>query len=132
IDWALQYPLNFEPGAATYSYLVSIDPPRFERVVPGPKNTYSNFGYLILGEILQELAPGGYLGYVHDQVMSPQAWVPENDWGPAHSLQTALDPREPGYVTDEGKADNVFDYPRPPGPDQPPPPPERVDLQYGG
>jgi CubicO group peptidase (beta-lactamase class C family) len=120
LDWALQYPLDFAPGAATYT---PATPPGSPSVVPGAQTTYSNFGYLILGEILEALAPGGYLGYVRNNIMSARNWVPGNDWGPAHTLQAELDTREPGYVSDEAWEDSVFDYS---------PHPVKLPRQYGG
>ena len=107
IDWALQFALNFAPGAATYT------PPGGTAVVPGPGPTYSNFGYLVLGEILQASAPGGYLGYVGSQILSPGNWIPATDWGAATTLRAQNHPREPLYENTEGNFSSVFDYTAP-------------------
>jgi CubicO group peptidase (beta-lactamase class C family) len=117
IDWALQFALNFAPGAATYT------PSGGTAVVPGVGSTYSNFGYLVLGEILEASAPGGYLGYLGGQIMSPGNWIPATEWGTATTLRAQNNPREPLYESTEGNFDSVFDYT---------PPIDQLPAQYGG
>ncbi|MCC6233630.1 MAG: beta-lactamase family protein, partial [Verrucomicrobiales bacterium] len=117
IDWALQFPLNYPPAAALYAA------PGGTPVVPGPGTTYSNFGYLILGEILQATAPGGYLGYLGSEVLSAANWIPTTDWGAASSLAEGRHPREPVYVSAEGPFSSVFDYGNSPA---------QLPAQYGG
>lgn len=116
VDWAMQFPLNYPPGAALYN-VAGVN------VVPGPGNTYSNFGYLVLGEILEAAAPGGYLGYLRSEIMSATEWIPSSDWGPATTLRSQNDPREPSYEGTEGPFSSVFDYTDPI---------EELPAQYGG
>ena len=118
LTWALQFQLNFAPGAATYTGPA----PGAMAVVPGPASTYSNFGYLILGEILEQQAVGGYLGQVGRRILSPQNWIPNTDWGLAATPEASLDPREPAYVN-AGTGPSVWDYS---------PPIDMVPWQYGG
>ena len=106
----MQFPLNFPPGAATYT---PATPAGSSAVTPGPGATYSNFGYLLLGESLDALAPGGYIGYLATHILSPANWVPLSDWGPAASPQASRNPREPAYVSAEGPLQSVFDYTQP-------------------
>jgi len=117
VDWALQFPLDFAPGAASYT------PPVGPAVAPGPGTTYSNFGYLVLGEILEATAPGGYLAYLRNEIMSSANWIPPSEWGAATSLDVFNDPREPDYVSIEGPWDSVFDYTAPI---------DQLPAQYGG
>lgn len=105
VDWALQFPLNFPPGGATPPPPGS--PPG---TPPTPIVRYSNFGYLVLGEVLETLAAGGYLGYLRSEVLSAAHWIPRSEWGPATTLREQNDPREPGYVSAEGPWSSVFDY----------------------
>ncbi len=115
IGYALQFPLNYAPGAATYTQPVPTgSPPGTMPVtlVPGPAGTYSNLGYLVLGEILEAHAPGGYLGYVAGEIMSTAHWIPASEWGLARSLESQLSPREPAYVN-AGTGPSVFDYTAP-------------------
>ena len=117
VGWALQYALDFAPGAASYT------PTGGTALTPGAGTTYSNFGYLILGEILEAIAPGGYVGYLRDNIMSAANWIPSTDWGPATTLQVQNNPREPRYESTEGTLDSVFDYT---------PPIEQLPAEYGG
>jgi N-acyl-D-amino-acid deacylase len=116
LTWALQFPLFFAPGANTYTA------PGSGAVTPGPNNTYSNFGYLVLGEILEQRAFGGYLGYLGGRILSPQNWVPSVDWGLAATPESGLDAREPAYVDGE-TGSSVWDYTDPV---------DQLPLQYGG
>lgn len=111
VDWAMQFPLNFAPGAATYTPAMPAGAPA---VVPGPGSTYSNFGYLLLGQVLDATAPGGYLGYLGTDILSAQNWIPWTEWGLARTRQSELNVREPGYDSgSEGTFDSVFDYTAP-------------------
>jgi len=120
VDWAMGWRLDFPPGAAGY---IPPSPPGATNRPPNPGTTYSNFGYLLLGEALEAAAPGGYLGYLRQNILRTEDWIPASDWGPAATLKEQNDPREPDYVSAEGPLQSVFDYSSP------------VDLlpaQYGG
>jgi N-acyl-D-amino-acid deacylase len=117
IDWALQFPLDFPPGAALYT------PPGGSPVIPGSGPTYSNFGYLILGEILEAAAPGGYSGYLQSRILSASSWISALEWGAATSLEALRNPQEPAYVSAEGPYASVFDYTAPV---------DALPAQYGG
>jgi CubicO group peptidase (beta-lactamase class C family) len=41
------------------------------RSVPGERAAYSNLGYLVLGEVISEVAGVGYEEYVRDEILSP-------------------------------------------------------------
>ena len=115
MGWALQFPLDYAPGAATYTQPVPIGsaPGTLPiTMTPGPGATYSNFGYLVLGEILEAQAPGGYLGYVRNEIMSAANWIPATEWDIARTLPADRNPREPDYV-DTSSGDSVFDYTAP-------------------
>ncbi|MEZ5330126.1 MAG: serine hydrolase domain-containing protein [Verrucomicrobiales bacterium] len=127
MNWALGFPLDFAPGAASYQHLVPVPdskPPTatLQSGMPGAGWTYSNFGYLVLGEVLDTAAPGGYLGYVGANILSPSNWVPSTDWRLAATPQAQLDPREPGYVS-RLVGSSVYDYADPI---------DQVPLPYGG
>ena len=118
IDWALKYSLNYTPGAANY-----LPPGTITPVVPGVGTTYSNFGYLILGEVLAKLAPGGYMGYLQTEILSAANWIPSSEWGAATTLKAQNSAREPDYISTEPTYDSVFDYT---------PPIDKLDACYGG
>jgi len=46
---------------------------------PGTTRKYSNFGYLILGEVIDAVWPGGYVDSIHRLAFSPGMWIPESD-----------------------------------------------------
>ena len=121
VNWSMQFPLDYAPGAVTYT---PATPAGAMAVVPGGATTYSNFGYLLLGEALETTAPGGYLGYLSTEVLSVQNWIPFSEWGPARTRQTDLNSREPAYDNGtEGSSDSVFDYTAPI---------DQVPAAYGG
>ena len=41
------------------------------RFVPGERASYSNLGYLVLGEVISETSGAGYEEYVRDEILSP-------------------------------------------------------------
>lgn len=72
---------------------------------------YSNIGYHVLGEIVDALAPGGYLGYVGQRVLSAKHWIPSTEWALGRAFYINKNPREPFYKPqiDGLTADNIFD-----------------------
>ena len=99
--YMLGFPLKWAPG--TVSNLT----------VPDGTNAYSNYGYMVLGEVLQAYAPGGYLSYVQSRIMSPALWIPSTEFQPARSLEADRHPREPRYLSDN-TSQSVFGNPVPP------------------
>jgi len=75
---------------------------------PPGTDAYSNYGYMVLGEVLQNFAPVGYLGYVQSRIMSPAIWIPSTEFAPARSLTADRHPREPRYIA-SGNGQSVFD-----------------------
>lgn len=120
VDWAMGFPLDFPPGAAGYTPAA---PAGATNRPPGASTTYSNFGYLLLGEALEAAAPGGYLGYLRANILRAQDWIPATEWGAATTLKEQNDPREPDYVSAEGLLWSVFDYS---------PPLDALPATYGG
>ena len=41
------------------------------RSVPGERASYSNLGYLVLGEVISEVSNAGYEGYVQEEILTP-------------------------------------------------------------
>ncbi len=89
---------------------------------PAGTDAYSNYGYMVLGELLQAFAPGGYLGYVQQKIMSPARGIPATEFAPARTFAADRHPREPGYVA-SNNGENVFDNN---------PPIESVPMPDGG
>ena len=85
IRYRMAQPLDTEPGA-TYSY--------------------SNFGYLVLGQIIEQASQMSYTQYVDTTVMAPLG-VASSDFIAAASLLKDHSPREPNYLCDN-KGPSVY------------------------
>ncbi len=71
-------------------------------------DAYSNYGYMVLGEVLQSFAPGGYFGFVHSRIFSP-LWVPSTEFVQARTFVADRHQREPRYMAFDTSTANVFD-----------------------
>lgn len=65
---------------------------------PGATASYSNFGYMLLGLIVERASGAGYNAYVSANILSPLG-VSGNDFKTNSSLLVNADPREPNYIT---------------------------------
>jgi CubicO group peptidase (beta-lactamase class C family) len=83
---------------------------------------YSNFGYLVLGEVINQAWPGGYVDFLHRRVFTPDMWVPRSELEGGRTLREDRDPREPWY-RGGGNASSIFDND---------PPIDVVPREYGG
>jgi CubicO group peptidase (beta-lactamase class C family) len=75
IRWMMSQPLQFDPGA---------------------RSAYSNFGYCILGRVIESASHRTYLQYVRQEVFRPAGIDPRQVWL-AHVDPDKRDPREPEY-----------------------------------
>jgi N-acyl-D-amino-acid deacylase len=83
---------------------------------PGSKTVYSNFGYCVLGRVIEKVSGKSYIDYVRAEVLAP-AGITHIALG--RTLPTDRDPKEPVYLA-EGKGPNVMRPGRPelvPAPD---------------
>lgn len=110
VSFMLSQPLQFDPGTLGC------------RDDDGNSTfCYSNFGYMVLGLIVEQLTGLSHVEYIRREILTPEMWVaPYTEMVIGNSLEQNLHRREPGYrwVND---ARNVFD------PDGP-----RVPNCYGG
>lgn len=67
---------------------------------------YSNFGYLLLGWIVEQASGTDYNRYVNTTILGPLG-VAASDFKTAQSLLADADPREPNYITST-TANSVF------------------------
>lgn len=65
---------------------------------PGTKTAYSNFGYLLLGQIIEKASGAGYVQYVQQNIMGAIG-VATSDFQAMRSLLRDRHPREPNYIT---------------------------------
>lgn len=89
---------------------------------PGTNYAYSNFGYLVLGEVINQFWPGGYVDFLHRRVFTPDMWVPRSELAGGRTLREDRNAREPWY-RGGGNALSIFDND---------PPIETVPREYGG
>ena len=97
IRYMLTQPLDFEPGS---------------------KSVYSNFGFCLLGRVIEKVSGQSYEAYVQEHVLAP---VGVSDMRLGQTRLTARAPREVRYYTDPGSGPSVF-----------PPVGKQVPWQYGG
>jgi CubicO group peptidase (beta-lactamase class C family) len=105
IRYMLQFPLWSDPG--------TVD-------VNDNGETYSNFGYMVLGEIVENYGGSSYITYLRNHVLTPDMWVPSTEFARGRSLLHNRHPREPLYAGTT-QVDSVFDEF-----------PGSVPRQYGG
>lgn len=91
VRYMLSQPLQFTPGDASYA---------------GFK--YSNYGYMLLGLIIEQLTGQRIAQNVHSRILTPDMWVPVTELFTGKTFYEDTDPREPFYISNEQKQ-NVFD-----------------------
>lgn len=57
-----------------YMRLFGSRPVRFE---PGARFEYSNFGFIILGAVIEKVTGQSYYDYVRDQCINQRTWLPQ-------------------------------------------------------
>lgn len=65
---------------------------------PGTKTAYANFGYLLLGQLIEKASGKDYVQYVQQTIMAPLG-VPKSDFEAMRSRLRDKNPREPHYLT---------------------------------
>jgi N-acyl-D-amino-acid deacylase len=71
---------------------------------PGSKEVYSNFGYSLLGQVIEKVSGKTYMQYIQEDLLAP---LGVTDVYLGDSLLENRQPDEP-YYTCTGKAENVF------------------------
>jgi len=87
---------------------------------PGTSYSYSNPGFMVLGQVVEAVSGETHLDYVKQHVLAPLDWLPLNEVVFGRTFAADQDPREPWYEAVEIWP-NVFD---PNGPN--------VSAPYGG
>lgn len=88
VKYMMTLPLDYTPGSST-----NVD-------------TYSNFGYLVLGMIIEQASHMTYTEYVQNAVMAPLG-IASSDFKAGASLPADHDSREPIYISTQ-MAPSVF------------------------
>lgn len=88
VKYMMTLPLDYTPG------------------LPGNLDSYSNFGYLLLGMIIEQASQTSYIQYVQNSVMEPLG-ISIDDFKAGESLPADHDQREPVYISKQ-MAPSVF------------------------
>ena len=76
--------------------------------MPGARKAYSNFGYLLLGLVIEEVTGGDATAWTREHIMGGQ-----EEFAIARSLPADRDPREPPYFDPAPPTASVFGEGRP-------------------
>lgn len=75
---------------------------------PGNTYAYSNFGFQVLGQVVEAVSGMSHIDFIKQNVMGPIDWMPVSEIVYGRTFENELDPREPWYDNYE-MAQNVFD-----------------------
>lgn len=103
-DLGLSSPATIEQ---TIRYVMASDLDYTPRTVPpSERDRYSNFGYMLLGYIIERASGQSYNSYVNSEILGPLG-IAASDFKNGNSLLSQADPREPNYITNR-QTPNVF------------------------
>lgn len=76
---------------------------------PGTEWAYSNFGFMVLGLIVEARSGQNLQDYVRSTVLTPTIWVPATEIFRGQTFLGSVSPREPFYLSNKGICTNIFD-----------------------
>lgn len=95
-DLGLSNPATLEQ---TIGYFMAADLDYQPGSIPSStRDRYSNFGYMVLGYIIERASGQSYNSYVNSQILGPLG-IAAGDFKDGNSLLSQADPREPNYIT---------------------------------
>jgi CubicO group peptidase (beta-lactamase class C family) len=115
-----------EPGASSVMIAGMLNvpsPPAIEQLIayqldqaldyrPGTSSVYSNFGYTVLGHIVEQYSGMEFMDYMHEHITDGLG-IPRRDIELAQELVALRNPREPSrYISTDGRmVQNLFNPP---------------------
>jgi N-acyl-D-amino-acid deacylase len=93
-----------KPGPATSRDIIRYMAGQPLQFTPGSKSVYSNFGYCVLGRVIEKVTGRSYLSYVRRAILAP---LLIRDVQVGRTLPARRSPREP-YYADPGTGASVF------------------------
>jgi N-acyl-D-amino-acid deacylase len=84
-----------KPGPATAEDIIHYMAGQPLQFAPGSKEVYSNFGYCVLGRVIEKASGKSYVRYVREDVLAPLG-IKSIELG--HTLPADRNPREPVYI----------------------------------
>lgn len=99
IRYMLSQPLEFPPG--TNGCMDNMGNPIF---------CYSNFGYMVLGRIVEQVTGMTHVDFIRRNILTPDMWVPSTEIRFGRTLLAEVSGREPIYSSGNGgdKCENVY------------------------
>ncbi|HLX60747.1 MAG TPA: serine hydrolase [Planctomycetota bacterium] len=96
---------NGKPGPADQEQIIRYMLGKPLQADPGSKYAYSNFGYCVLGRVIEKVSKQNYVAYIQKEILAPLD-IHSIELG--RSLPKDRNPREPVYV-DPGVGRNVIE-----------------------
>ena len=87
---------------------------------PGTQFAYCNFGYMLLGLIVEQFEGPLHVDAIREHALTPAMWVPATELIRGRTFLADQSPREPAYLCPEYTCTNAFD---PEGP--------QIECPYG-
>lgn len=91
---AAGFPTNYPPGRVRHTQWVLGGALQSN---PGDAVSYSNFGFMVLGQVVENVSGMTHFDYVRQNLLGPIPWLPDNDVVYGRTFEVDLDPREPYY-----------------------------------
>jgi CubicO group peptidase (beta-lactamase class C family) len=100
VRWVLGRRLDYDPGWACT--------PETAGSCNATGDNYSNFGYMVLGLIIEQRSGMNVAEYVRTRILAPEDWAPASDLYSGRTLPPDRGPREPAYAGGDSDI-SVFD-----------------------
>ena len=100
VKYMLSQPLQFDPGVLPPECNEDVDG---NCIVGDPDpchcNNYSNFSYMLLGLIVEQVTAETHINAVRQRVLTPQMWIPATEIFMGRTFSADQSPREPLYLS---------------------------------
>ncbi|UCC29167.1 MAG: beta-lactamase family protein [Phycisphaerales bacterium] len=97
VRYMLSQPLQFPPGVPHPPCDEDADGVCLREPTPCVCNTYSNFGYMVLGLIVEHFVGPPHVDAIRHLTLTPQMWVPATELFTGRTFSADQSPREPRY-----------------------------------
>jgi CubicO group peptidase (beta-lactamase class C family) len=97
IQYMLSEPLQFDPGTNGC------------QDGKNPTFCYSNFGYMVLGRVIEVVTGMDHLDFIRTHIVTPRHWMPNQEIIFGRTFAADQSPREPLYQCTNCNSTNVFD-----------------------
>ncbi len=110
VRYMLSQPLQFPPGNPHAVCDRDANNNCLREPIPCVCRSYSNFGYMVLGLLVEEFFWGEHIDAIRALTLTPEMWVPATEIFPGRTFAADQSPREPHYRCPTcSDARNVYD-----------------------